>query len=41
LQVLKKADVVTGKTIGIDAATPEANAALRNIMRRDSGGHAH
>src|SRR5207249_8841654 len=26
-----------GKTIGIDATTPEANAALRSIVRRDSG----
>jgi transposase len=28
---------VRGKTIGIDATTLEANAALRSIMRRDSG----
>ena len=26
-----------GKTIGIDATTLEANAALRSIVRRDSG----
>jgi len=28
---------VKGKTIGIDATTLEANAALRSIVRRDSG----
>ena len=28
---------VRGKTIGIDATTLEANAALRSIVRRDSG----
>jgi transposase len=37
LQVLATADLVKGKTIGIDATTLEANAALRSIMRRDSG----
>ena len=37
LQVLATADLVTGKTIGIDATTLEANAALRSIVRRDSG----
>ena len=26
-----------GKTVGIDATTLEANAALRSIMRRDTG----
>ena len=29
--------MVNGKTIGIDATTLEANAALRSIVRRDSG----
>lgn len=29
--------LVTGKTIGIDATTLEANAALRSIVRRDTG----
>jgi hypothetical protein len=29
--------VVGGKTVGIDATTLEANAALRNIVRRDTG----
>jgi transposase len=28
---------VKGKTIGIDATTLEANAALRSIVRRDTG----
>ena len=37
LQVLATADLVTGTTIGIDATTLEANAALRSIVRRDSG----
>jgi transposase len=37
LQVLATADLITGKTIGIDATTLEANAALRSIVRRDSG----
>jgi hypothetical protein len=37
LQVLATADLVKGKTIRIDATTLEANAALRSIVRRDSG----
>lgn len=37
LQVLASADLIKGKTIGIDATTLEANAALRSIVRRDSG----
>jgi transposase len=37
LQVLATADLVKGKTIGIDATTLEASAALRSIVRRDSG----
>jgi hypothetical protein len=37
LQVLATADLVNGKTIGVDATTLEANAALRSIVRRDSG----
>ncbi len=37
LQVLATAHLVQGKTIGIDATTLEANAALRSIVRRDSG----
>ena len=37
LQVLATADLIRGKTIGIDATTLEANAALRSIVRHDSG----
>jgi transposase len=37
LQQLADAGLVTGQTIGIDATTLEANAALRSIVRRDSG----
>jgi transposase len=36
LQQLAEAGLVKGKTIGIDATTLEANAALRSIVRRDS-----
>jgi transposase len=37
LQCLSTAGLVKGKIIGIDATTLEANAALRSIVRRDSG----
>ena len=37
LQVLATTDLVKGQTIGIDATTLEANAALRRSVRRDSG----
>ena len=37
LQVLATAELIKGTTIGIDATTLEANAALRSIVRRDSG----
>ena len=37
LQVLAHADLVKGLTVGVDATTLEANAALRTIVRRDSG----
>jgi transposase len=37
LQCLSIAGLVKGKTIGIDATTLEANAALRSIVRRESG----
>jgi transposase len=37
LQVLAQDGLVRGKTIGIDATTLEANAALRSIVRRDTG----
>jgi hypothetical protein len=41
LQILATADLIKGKTIGIDATTLEANAALRSIARRDSGETYH
>jgi transposase len=37
LQRLADAGLVKGKTIGIDATTLEANAALRSIVRRETG----
>jgi transposase len=37
LQPLADAGLVNGKTVGIDATTLEANAALRCIVRRDTG----
>ena len=37
LQRLADAQLVRGHTIGIDATTLEANAAMRSIVRRDSG----
>jgi transposase len=37
LQCLSGAGLVRGKTIGVDATTLEANAALRSIVRRDTG----
>jgi len=37
LKCLSTAALVKGKTIGIDATTLEANAALRSIVRRDTG----
>jgi transposase len=37
LQRLADAKLMKGKTIGIDATTLEANAALRSIVRRDTG----
>ena len=37
LQKMADAGLVKGKTIGIDATTLEANAALRSIVRRDTG----
>jgi transposase len=37
LQRLADAGLVKGKTIGIDATTLKANAALRSIVRRDTG----
>ena len=37
LQQLADAGLVQGKTLGIDATTLEANAAMRAIVRRDTG----
>ena len=37
LELLAEKDLLKGKTIGIDATTPEADAALRSIVRRDTG----
>ena len=36
LFVLAKAGLIQGKTIGVDATTLEANAAMRSIVRRDT-----
>ena len=36
LKVLAKSNLLKGKTIGVDATTLEANAALRSIVRRDT-----
>ena len=41
LQRLADAGLVKGKTIGIDATTLEANAALRSRVRRDTGESYH
>lgn len=37
LQLVAKAGLLQGSTIGVDATTLEANAALRSIVRRSSG----
>jgi len=37
LRVLTKRGLLKGKTLGVDSTTLEANAALRSIVRRDSG----
>ena len=37
LNRLAEVDLVKGKTLGVDATTLEANAALRSIVRRDTG----
>jgi transposase len=41
LQRLADAGLVSGKTVGIDATTLEVNAALRSIVRRDTGEAYH
>jgi len=37
LTVLAKEGLLKGKTVGVDATTLEANAAMRSIVRRDTG----
>ena len=37
LEALRQAGLIKGQTIGVDATTLEANAALRSIVRRDTG----
>lgn len=37
LELLKQKGLVKGKTVGVDATTLEANAAMRSIVRRDTG----
>jgi transposase len=37
LEVLRDQGLVKGKTVGVDATTLEANAAMRSIVRRDTG----
>lgn len=37
VKVLAKSKLVRGKTLGVDATTLEANAAMRSIVRRDTG----
>jgi transposase len=37
LEVLARHGLVNGKTVGIDGTTLEANAAMRSIVRRDTG----
>ena len=35
--LIAEAGLIKGERIGVDASTMEANAALRNIVRRDNG----
>jgi transposase len=37
LKVLANHDLISGKTVGVDSTTLEANAALKSIVRRDDG----
>lgn len=41
LPALKEAGLIKGKTIGVDSTTLEANAAMRSIVRRDTGQSYH
>lgn len=38
LEILGKEKCIQGKTLGVDATTLEANAAMKSIIRRDTGG---
>jgi transposase len=37
LKVLANHELISGKTVGVDSTTLEANAAMRSIVRRDTG----
>ena len=37
VELLRASGLLSGKTLGVDATTLEANAALRSIVRRDDG----
>ena len=37
LKALAQEDLISGKTVGVDATTLEANAAMRSLRRRDTG----
>ena len=37
LKILANHDLIEGKTVGVDSTTLEANAAMRSIVRRDTG----
>jgi transposase len=41
LKVLAEKGLLKGRTIGVDATTLEANAALKSIVRRDDGTNYH
>ena len=41
LKVLSGHDLLKGKTVAVDATTLEANAAMRSIVRRDTGKAYH
>ena len=37
LRILEQANLLNGKYLGIDASSMEANAAMKSIVRRDTG----
>ncbi len=41
VQLLTDEGLIRGKTVGVDATTMEANAAMRSIVRRDTGERYH